>query len=423
MIHTLIKKLTLGSSVFICAILLLANILYIRIAYKNLEQQTISNFQTNIFQIYQDIEKSPILNASVLKQYTQNHYEIYLEDYETTLYYESDAPLPDPQAVIAELKKLSPSLSPEDRKRTSYIEHQEFFYQNGKKDYYVSTALIKNSDYEINAYILYSLADLYRHTRYIILQSCIICVSASLILCVFAYFLVRQSLKPVADSQRRQTEFIAAASHELRAPLTVIMSNTFAMTKTTGNEQRHYYEITAKECKRMSSMIENMLTLAHSDRFALQLNKSCCQPEDIVIDCYNYFEQIILAKHLKFHVSLPENALPPCLLDRNKILQLLIILIDNAVHYTETGSITLSLSRKNQHLIFCVIDTGIGIPDYAKGKIFDRFYRVDASHSDRTHHGLGLSVAKEIAQAHNGKIKVKDTPGGGSTFIVELKIM
>ena len=170
-------------------------------------------------------------------------------------------------------------------------------------------------------------------------------------------------------------------------------------------------------------MIENMLTLALSDQFALKLNKSLCQPEDIVIDCYNYFEQIILAKHLKFHVSLPENALPPCLVDRNKILQLLIILIDNAIYYTENGSITLSLSRKNQHLIFCVIDTGAGIPDYAKGKIFDRFYRIDASHSDRTHHGLGLSVAKEIAHAHNGKIKVKDTPGGGSTFIVELKIM
>ena len=99
------------------------------------------------------------------------------------------------------------------------------------------------------------------------------------------------------------------------------------------------------------------------------------------------------------------------------------ILLDNALCYTPPGeTILLNLFRSHSKYYIQVIDSGIGIPDIEKAKIFDRFYQSDPSHNQKKHFGLGLSIAKEICNVHGAKISVSDTKGGGSTFTVKLPL-
>ena len=120
-------------------------------------------------------------------------------------------------------------------------------------------------------------------------------------------------------------------------------------------------------------------------------------------------------------VSLPENALPPCTADGERIVQLLSILLHNAISYTpEGGCIELSLTHKKNRFYLSVSDTGPGIPAEDRKKIFERFYRAEKSRSAKGHFGLGLSIASEIVKLHHGSITVGERVGGGSVFTVAL---
>ena len=124
---------------------------------------------------------------------------------------------------------------------------------------------------------------------------------------------------------------------------------------------------------------------------------------------------------LPISISLPDEKIRPVSCDRDRIRQVLSILLHNAFCYTPPGShILLSLSETPPGLSLSVSDDGPGIPDESKAHIFERFYRADASRSDSTHFGLGLSIAWEILRAHRGTISVKDAPGGGASFTLTL---
>ena len=113
--------------------------------------------------------------------------------------------------------------------------------------------------------------------------------------------------------------------------------------------------------------------------------------------------------------------MPPCSCDQERIRQVLAILLDNALCYTSPGGrVCLGLSFEQNSFSFSVADNGPGIPAEEKKLIFERFYRSDPSRSDREHFGLGLCIASEIIKAHQGRLTVSDTPGGGSTFTVQL---
>ena len=128
------------------------------------------------------------------------------------------------------------------------------------------------------------------------------------------------------------------------------------------------------------------------------------------------------AKHIQIIVSLPEEPLPDCICDSERIIQVLTIFLHNAVSYTpEGGKIFLSADYMNKHYEIKISDTGVGISDEEKTKIFDRFYRSEKARSDKNHFGLGLSIAYDIITAHHGSIKVTDTPGGGTTFLILLR--
>lgn len=422
MIHTLRKKLTSYCSIFITVIISLLCAAFIYINYNNLSQSYISMFLNDINNIYTSLYGSQIINYSEMSKYTQKGYCVYIDDSNSIISYGDFSSESNPENLVKALEEIAVKDRNDSVNITnSEITHVEFDYQytNGSQ-FYASVGEIKYKTFKICAIILLPTDELLRKTMHTAILCICISILAIAILCIASYIFIGRILVPIESSKRAQTEFIAAASHELRAPLTVIMSSIQALKKSDEAEAKHHTDVALAECSRMSDLIKDMLNLAKADSHAWQMHFEDCHAEDILIEGYSHFEELVYEKGLAFHIQFPEEPLPLYKLDKSRILQLLIILIDNALAYTEKGSITLTVYEKHNTLYLSVIDTGIGIPDGEKPHIFDRFYSVDHSHSIKNHHGLGLSIAKEIVNAHNGHITVTDTPDGGTTFTIEI---
>ena len=124
---------------------------------------------------------------------------------------------------------------------------------------------------------------------------------------------------------------------------------------------------------------------------------------------------------IPLELKLPDMELPKIRCDRNRIIQILSVLMDNAMSYTGQGkSIELEIFLEKKYLCFSVADHGEGIPDSEKEAVFDRFYQQDKSRNQKGHFGLGLPVGKELAKLHKGDLILKDTPGGGCTFLLKI---
>lgn len=236
---------------------------------------------------------------------------------------------------------------------------------------------------------------------------------------IFAWIFTGKLLIPIETSRLRQNQFIASASHELRTPLAVILSCAEA-----GLDCGASSELTTikNEALRTSRLLNDMLTLLSCDTGHLDIKPVRTQLDTLVLNACEAFENMASAKHIQISVSLPENTLPDCICDNERIIQVLTIFLHNAVSYTpEGGKICLSADYRNKHFEIKISDTGVGISDAEKAKIFDRFYRSEKARSDKNHFGLGLSIAYDIISAHHGSIKVTDTPGGGTTFLILLR--
>lgn len=232
------------------------------------------------------------------------------------------------------------------------------------------------------------------------------------------------SLKPVEESQQKQARFIAAASHELRSPLSVLRSAISALSSDP-NEKDTLLPLIDSEYVRMSRLVDDMLFLASADAKSWSLCLEKVDMDTLLIDLYESFLPLCREKGVILQLQLPIQALPQIAGDPQRIRQLLLILLDNARTYTPPKrSITISaqfnVSKKS--LTVQVADEGPGIPDNVKPYIFDRFYQADRSRTDKQHFGLGLSIARELIQLHGGKIQVSDRDGGGSRFLVSFPV-
>lgn len=298
---------------------------------------------------------------------------------------------------------------------------KRIFFQ--MKDFYVSTALIPKSHGTVSMIILYSL-DSVKHK--ILLQRLAFSGAAFLAilaLSICSWFFTGRMITPLEKSRQEQTEFIAAASHELRSPLAVILSGISAMKKADPKEQGHFLSVIEKEGTRMSLLINDMLSLSNADNHSWKMHPVSCELDTLLLDTYEKYEPLMQDHHMKFFIELPEEEIPPCPCDPERISQVLGILLDNAISYVPAnGKIVLSLSQTETHFLIRVKDNGPGIPDSAKTSVFRRFYRADSARNNRQHFGLGLCIAYEIISLHKGTISVLDTPGGGSTFQISLPL-
>jgi len=170
----------------------------------------------------------------------------------------------------------------------------------------------------------------------------------------------------------------------------------------------------------LSKLVSDLLTLARSDSNELQIMPQKFRLDEIVQKCTQVFTQLAIVKEISLETEIEE----PLEMDgdEERLHQLLVILLDNALKYTnEHGKIFVSCKREGQRVVVLVKDTGIGIPKEDIPYLFDRFYRVDKMRSRSTEGtGLGLSIAKWIVDAHHGKIQVSSEEGIGTSFLVTL---
>lgn len=233
---------------------------------------------------------------------------------------------------------------------------------------------------------------------------------------------LNQMLGRIESAFRRITEFTADASHELRTPVALIRTTAeLALRKQrTTEEYREALEDVHAESVRTTDLIENLLTLARADAGKAALDRRELDLVQVVREASVQGEKLAGARNLRFRTEVPDSPVP-AIGDPSALRRLLLIVIDNAVKYTPEGEITVRLLSANGNPQVQVSDTGIGIPQGDRARVFERFYRADKSRSrDSGGAGLGLSIAKWIAEVHQGTIEARSEQDRGSTFILTL---
>jgi heavy metal sensor kinase len=223
---------------------------------------------------------------------------------------------------------------------------------------------------------------------------------------------------------KRQKQFTSDASHELRTPLAVIEAeSTLALQKERpSGDYRQSLEIVSRETRQMSSIIDQLLTLARADAGKEQWNFTEVDLGKLISSLGTDVEVLCQEKGLSFQLGqLPGSVVKG---DESRLRELFMNLLDNAIRYTPSpGTISISLRHEGQMAVVAITDTGIGIPAEDIPLIFERFYRVDKSRSRAEGgSGLGLAICRHIAEVHGGKIEVESQVGAGSTFSVWLPL-
>ncbi len=217
----------------------------------------------------------------------------------------------------------------------------------------------------------------------------------------------------------RQRQFTADASHELRTPVTVVKGQVEVALQRPRSPEAYRQTLRAvnEQVDRMTRMIRGLLLLARSDVGALPLRRELVDPPELLQNVYDQLAPAAAAKALVLRVEC-EGAMPIDG-DEDLLLNLLLNLADNAVKYTATGEVVLGCRCDGEHVHLFVRDTGPGIPEQDRARIFERFHRVDSARGMAGGFGLGLGIARWIAEAHGGRLTL-DTSPAGSTFTATL---
>ena len=253
---------------------------------------------------------------------------------------------------------------------------------------------------------------------------CIWCGVLVSIVCL-SKILIRKAVKPTEKAMQSQKDFIAAVSHECKAPLAAILSSA-EMIESVPNipdTVTDHVRVIDAEVSRMSRLIRDLLLLSSIDAGNWSFHMDEVNVDTLLINLYTKFERICRKKDIQLQLNIPDECCPPLYSDADRLDQIISIFLDNAVSYSPPESeISLNASVRKNELIFTIIDHGIGISEKEKPFIFDRFYQSDKSRTQREHFGLGLSIANDLVHKLEGKIKLFDTPGGGCTFKIFLPL-
>ena len=287
--------------------------------------------------------------------------------------------------------------------------------------YYAGVALIPKSGTMLELTVLCPLDNMENGIQR---QRLVVCLGELLalgLLWIFSWHFTGKVLQPIVENQQRQAQFTAAASHELRTPLAAMLSAASAMERAEPDQQERFGRIIRQEGQRMTRLIGDLLTLASADNQNWHIQPIPVELDMLLLEVYETYLPQAREKGLTLELHLPETKDSVGYVDKERIIQVLAILLDNALFYTPSpGRIGLGISFDRSSVRITVSDTGPGIPEQDKQRIFERFCRGEKSRSDRNHFGLGLSIAAEITRLHRGKLWVENPREGGSVFILEL---
>lgn len=242
---------------------------------------------------------------------------------------------------------------------------------------------------------------------------------------VLSYYLANLNMKPLLTSWKKQQEFVENASHELRTPLTIIQNSLerlFTKPKHTVLEESESIAQALSETRRLTGLTTDLLMIARGDSQQTILAKEPIRVNDFISQLVKPFQEIAKIENKVF---LLENYTTAAVaFDRKKIHQVLVILLDNALKYTNEGNKIVLLSEiSGKHWLIEVKNTGPAISEKEKQRIFERFYREDRSRSKVTGgYGLGLAIAKQIVEEHHGQISVRDYLPKGVIFQIKLPL-
>lgn len=254
----------------------------------------------------------------------------------------------------------------------------------------------------------------------LIINSVILVLSGSL-----SYFLAGRTLHPIQKMTEDQKQFISDASHELRTPITALkaMFEVSLRDKNLSLDESKQVLIDAiYSTNQLKTLSDSLLELNHLNNNGSTLNLTPVLIKDLMTQSVKKIQPKAIKKKINIKFT---PIIGKIKVDSQKIEELFLILLDNAIKYSPKGSqIKFIATSSKKNIIFQIIDQGIGISETDLPHIFDRFYRADNARTKNgsSGYGLGLSIAKKIVESHNGKIEVNSKINRGTTFSVYLPL-
>lgn len=295
--------------------------------------------------------------------------------------------------------------------------NNEIFYRgtaveiesNSGEKYYVDLLINTNSENEMLKRFLHTLT---------------LGTGISILLSIFiSYYLANKSIKPIVKSYEKQSEFVQNASHELRTPLTIIQAKQEMLLQSPNSkiiDKSEDIALTLNETRRLSKMVSELMELARDDANRTVITKTKTDINALINEITIPYKE--MAQMQEKEITINSNCSREIEVDQNKFKELLVIILDNALKYTEAGDkIEVEAKTQDDRLFLNIKDTGIGISDEGLKHIFERFYREDKARSRaKGGSGLGLSIAQTIVKGHGGNIKiVHNNPKG---IIVQVRL-
>ena len=242
---------------------------------------------------------------------------------------------------------------------------------------------------------------------------------ASLLLASASWVLAGRSIKPAQRAWDQQQQFISNASHELRAPLTLLRANAdYALRTSSADERKESLQDIVNDVDYMDRLVEDLLLLSRLDAHRLTLVDDPISIPELLGETARQVEKLAVARDVHLSVESVSGTVRG---DRVRLRQVLLIVLDNALRFAPSGgTIRLASHVSGRQVAISVTDSGSGIPPEHLPHIFERFYQVPGQEGDMRGNGLGLSIAKGLVEAHHGKISIASQPGKGTSVEILL---
>lgn len=242
-----------------------------------------------------------------------------------------------------------------------------------------------------------------------------------LVSAVAGFVMAGKTLQPIEDALEEQKRFIADASHEIKTPLTAIKTNIEVNLRDrtlTLKQAKKVMRQNLSQVEELKDLTAGLLTMAKLDQYE-EVKKTKQDISILVEKVVSNMQVLAKSKKIKIKTKLAKSSAN---IESDSVEKLIKILIDNAIKYTDKGKVLVDVSNKKSSVVLKVKDTGVGIAKKDLPYIFDRFYRADTSRSknNSSGFGLGLCLAKQIVESHNGKIEISSKLGKGTEFKIIL---
>lgn len=276
----------------------------------------------------------------------------------------------------------------------------------------------QNSDYTMVAMQI-----LEEETSYLFNMAVIFIVITlmALLLNALASFIISgKAIKPAVKSAKDQEEFVLKAGHELRTPLAILEAG-FSAIALAPEKSSEYLPIMNLKTRQMGLMITELMLLFSNKNPQWKITKSEFEIDTFLLEYIELEQPLAKERHISLGFEMKDKIFVTILADKERLRQVLDILLSNAYHYAPCHStITFSLHQDEKNSILSVSDLGRGLSDSDKLKVFHKFYRVDGKDISGEHFGLGLSIAKEIITLHKGSLSINDNVPNGCIFVITL---